>query len=89
MKKIFAFILAALMAVTVLASCGNNKDAKSSSSSKSDAKKTFTVGFDAEFPPYGYRIPRTTSSTRAQSTVSGTASQSTAVRTITPGLRLM
>ena len=59
MKKIFAFILAALMAVTVLASCGNNKDAKSSSSSKSDAKKTFTVGFDAEFPPYGYRDEKT------------------------------
>ena len=59
MKRIFAFILAALMAVTVLASCGNNKDAKSSSSSKSDAKKTFTVGFDAEFPPYGYRDEKT------------------------------
>ena len=43
MKKGLAFVCATIMAVTMLAGCGNKEE------------KTFTVGFDAEFPPYGYR----------------------------------
>ena len=45
MKKKLAVFLMGCMAFT-LAACGQD-------AGKSDAK-TFTVGFDAEFPPYGY-----------------------------------
>ena len=44
MKKKILTALIAVMAVTALAGCG----------SKGKSDKTFTVGFDAEFPPYGY-----------------------------------
>ncbi len=49
MKKFFAVLLAVLMVATVLCGCGatNNNET-------TDEKTTFTVGFDAEFPPYGY-----------------------------------
>ncbi len=43
MKKAIALLSAAIMAAGVLTACGG-----------SDSGKTFTVGFDAEFPPYGY-----------------------------------
>lgn len=44
MKKVLALICVAVLGLSVLAGCG------------ADASKTvFTVGFDAEFPPYGYR----------------------------------
>ena len=43
MKKILVTIGAVVLALGVLAGCGESKG------------KTFTVGFDAEFPPYGYR----------------------------------
>ncbi|WP_342756685.1 amino acid ABC transporter substrate-binding protein [Kineothrix sedimenti] len=43
MKKAIALLSAAIMAAGVLTACGG-----------SDSEKTFTVGFDAEFPPYGY-----------------------------------
>lgn len=42
MKKIIALLCATVMATGMLTACG------------SDSDKTFTVGFDAEFPPYGY-----------------------------------
>lgn len=42
MKKITALLCAAVMTAGMLTACG------------SDEGKTFTVGFDAEFPPYGY-----------------------------------
>ena len=52
MKKL---TLIALTAVSVLALAGCGKAGKSSAGSSSDsAGRTFTVGFDAEFPPYGY-----------------------------------
>lgn len=44
MKKTAAVLLCGLLAVGMLVGCG----------SKEEEKKTFTVGFDAEFPPYGY-----------------------------------
>lgn len=40
--KAVAVVCAAIMALGLLAGCGKEE-------------KTFTVGFDAEFPPYGYR----------------------------------
>ena len=43
MKKKLAVLLAASLAVLmVMTGCGSTE------------KKTFTVGFDAEYPPYGY-----------------------------------
>lgn len=46
-KKLFALLLVAVMAVSSLTGCG-------STSEDSSEKKTFTVGFDAEYPPYGF-----------------------------------
>lgn len=45
MKKILATLLVGVMALGLLAGCGAKKDAE---------RTTFTVGFDAEFPPYGF-----------------------------------
>ncbi|MEG1596613.1 MAG: amino acid ABC transporter substrate-binding protein [Acetivibrio sp.] len=45
MKKIIAVILTIGMVLT-MAGCGNN--------SKTEEKNTFTVGFDQDFPPFGY-----------------------------------
>ncbi|MCR4705018.1 MAG: amino acid ABC transporter substrate-binding protein [Lachnospiraceae bacterium] len=44
MKKILAMTIVLATVVSMLAGCG----------SKEEARKTLTVGFDAEFPPYGY-----------------------------------
>ena len=44
MKKWITCLLVAVMAFGILTGCGKEK-----------AENTFTVGFDAEFPPYGYR----------------------------------
>lgn len=43
MKKLLVSIGAVVLAIGILAGCGGSKG------------KKFTVGFDAEFPPYGYR----------------------------------
>ena len=42
-NKVMAALLVAAMAAGVLAGCGSKSE-----------DKTFTVGFDAEYPPYGY-----------------------------------
>ncbi|MBQ6697304.1 MAG: amino acid ABC transporter substrate-binding protein [Lachnospiraceae bacterium] len=44
MKKLVALLLVGMMSVGMLTGCGQNNSAD-----------TFIVGFDAEFPPYGYR----------------------------------
>lgn len=44
MKKVLVALLAISMAAGVLTGCGSK-----------GSEKSFTVGFDAEFPPYGYR----------------------------------
>lgn len=51
MKKLLSLILATVMVAAITTGCG---DKAASSDSASAEKKTFTVGFDAEFPPYGY-----------------------------------
>ena len=52
MKKKIAVLLALVLALG-LTGCGANKEAADVAA---DAEaKTFTVGFDAEFPPYGYK----------------------------------
>ena len=45
LKRLFAVLVACMAAVTLFSACS---DANS-------GKKTFTVGFDADFPPYGYK----------------------------------
>ena len=66
MKKRLALILAlAMMATTVLAGCGSKEDtsdadegAKTEDAQEVDGETddtTFVVGFDAAFPPYGYK----------------------------------
>ena len=42
-KKIIALVLAVLMLAVLFTGC-----------SKKETKKTFVVGFDAEFPPFGF-----------------------------------
>ena len=57
MKKILT-AAAAICAATVFCSCSksdNAKPAESAAEPAAPAEKTFTVGFDAEFPPYGYK----------------------------------
>ncbi|MBA4701208.1 MAG: amino acid ABC transporter substrate-binding protein [Ruminococcus sp.] len=68
MKRKLAAALAVVLVLTAgMAGCGNkSKDASADSSAKADTKTdvtneeksdgdTFTVGFDAGFPPYGYK----------------------------------
>lgn len=45
MKKFLAILMCGAMSMALLAGCGNKETA---------GEKTFTVGFDAEYPPYGY-----------------------------------
>ena len=47
MKRTLALVLAVLMLALCLAGCGGKK-------TDTSAAKTFTVGFDAEFPPFGF-----------------------------------
>lgn len=60
-KSFMTLLLAASLCITVLAGCGS-KSAGTSASPDASAKasgggekKTFTVGFDASFPPYGFK----------------------------------
>lgn len=56
MKRFIALALIAVMAVCVFAGCGSDS---ADSGSDSSGKTTLTVGFDAEFPPYGYLDEKT------------------------------
>ncbi|WP_281528326.1 amino acid ABC transporter substrate-binding protein [Ruminococcus champanellensis] len=47
LKSIFAILTAGMLACTGLTACGDDKAA-------SNQKATFTVGFDQDFPPFGY-----------------------------------
>ena len=51
-KKMVSILTAAFCASALLAGCGSADTAKTSASSAGAA--SFTVGFDAEYPPYGY-----------------------------------
>lgn len=57
MKKRFALLMAGAMMLSVFAAgCGNNEETENSSSGENNTERTtFTVGFDANFPPYGYK----------------------------------
>ena len=64
MKKIFAVIMASAIVVGLLAGCGSKEAEQAAADVKeaveeaveeaTEEKTTFTVGFDQEFPPYGY-----------------------------------
>lgn len=62
-RKIAAFALVGVMAFGMLAGCGkkdsatNTKTATTASEARKaeSSRKNFTVGFDASYPPYGYR----------------------------------
>ena len=66
-RKIALAMAAALVLTTALAGCGSKAEDTKSDDSAKDNKKTeavseeksegdsFTVGFDASFPPYGYK----------------------------------
>jgi polar amino acid transport system substrate-binding protein len=49
-KKYLALFLTMVMGVSVLTGCGGSE-----AEAPAEEKTTFTVGFDAEYPPYGYR----------------------------------
>lgn len=56
MKKRIALLMAGAMMVSMLAAgCGAKKDDGSAAGGDTADKTTFTVGFDANFPPYGYK----------------------------------
>ena len=61
MRKMIAAALAVGMAAMTVTGCSSSKsESKETTKSTTEAAKdteveTFTVGFDAEFPPYGYR----------------------------------
>lgn len=71
MKKTIAALLSAAMLVALAAGCGNKAETTSNDENTASeppaasaaetadeaalGKTTFTVGFDAEFPPYGYQ----------------------------------
>lgn len=55
-KRIFSLAVAGTMAFSLLTACGKSPAADSpAASGDGAARTTFTVGFDAEFPPYGYQ----------------------------------
>ena len=63
-KKLAVVLIAALTVSTMAVGCGSSKDSSSTDTketktestkdSVSNGGNTFTVGFDAEYPPYGY-----------------------------------
>lgn len=61
MKKFFALFLTLAVGMGVLSGCGstpaeetNDKNATTQQSADGE-RTTFTIGFDAEYPPYGYK----------------------------------
>lgn len=54
MKRFLTLAVSAVMIMGLLSGCGSKEASGSAQSSGAGDEKTFTVGFDAEFPPYGY-----------------------------------
>lgn len=55
MKKYLALFLTMAMSVGVLAGCGGKEEPAATDGADTAERTTFTVGFDAEYPPYGYK----------------------------------
>ena len=47
LKKTLCLLLAVLLSVSLLAGCGSKKEDEG-------GKKVFTMGIDAEYPPFSY-----------------------------------
>ena len=104
MKKLISLALALVLSLSLIA-CGAKQDdtpqtgADTPDTTQTAEKQKLIVGFDAEFPPFGfiaasagtlrpfpsYGTARTPSSPPAPSTASGTASPTPDARTTTPG----
>ncbi len=54
MKRFLTLAVSAVMIMGLLSGCGSKETSGSAQSSGAGDETTFTVGFDAEFPPYGY-----------------------------------
>lgn len=54
MKRFLTLAVSAVMIMGLLSGCGSKEASGSAQSKEAGDEKTFTVGFDAEFPPYGY-----------------------------------
>ena len=56
MKKLLALLLTLAVGVGTLAGCGGTTTEESTDADSATSEvTTFTVGFDAEYPPYGYK----------------------------------
>ncbi|MBM6830230.1 amino acid ABC transporter substrate-binding protein [Anaerotignum lactatifermentans] len=56
MKKLLALLLTLAVGVGTLAGCGGTTTEESTDADSTTSEvTTFTVGFDAEYPPYGYK----------------------------------
>lgn len=55
-KKVMLLFAGAMVAAMVLTGCGDKSDESKgeTKTENADDKTTFTIGFDAEYPPYGY-----------------------------------
>ena len=53
MKKLIALAATAMMLLSLFTACG--KEPAANNDNDTEKTTTFTVGFDAEFPPYGYQ----------------------------------
>ena len=56
MKKVIAMLLAGVLCAGLLTACGGGSSAKDKTEEEGT---TFTVGFDAEYPPYGFKDEET------------------------------
>lgn len=52
-KRVISVLLAATMAISLLSACGAKENDQPSE--KESEATVFTVGFDAQYPPYGYK----------------------------------
>ncbi len=56
MKKYFALLTTLALTMGIVSGCGNGADAQTPADNQDNAQRTtLTVGFDAEYPPYGYK----------------------------------
>ncbi|NLU24923.1 MAG: amino acid ABC transporter substrate-binding protein [Clostridiales bacterium] len=52
--KILCMVLTLVMSLSLLAGCGSKTESGDKTTDDTSKKQTFTVGFDAEYAPYGY-----------------------------------
>lgn len=55
MKKIISILTITALVMTMIIGCGSKKNDSKDANTTKKKGDTFTVGFDAEYPPYGYK----------------------------------